>query len=53
MNFYANTDRLELALDEEKYSRILLNLVSNALKFTPEGGQVRISVRALGDFAEV
>ena len=53
MNFYANTDRLELALDEEKFSRILLNLVSNALKFTPEGGQVRISVRALGDFAEV
>ena len=53
LRFNSNTDRLELALDEEKFSRILMNLVSNALKFTPEGGQVRLVVRALGDFAEV
>lgn len=53
LTFHANCDRLELALDDEKYSRILLNLVSNALKFTPCGGKVRIAVRALGDFAEV
>ena len=53
LSFHSNTDRLELALDEEKFSRILMNLVSNALKFTPEGGQVRLVVRALGDFAEV
>lgn len=53
LSFHANCDRLTLALDEEKYGRILSNLVSNALKFTPEGGRVRIVVRALGDFAEV
>lgn len=53
MSFHANCDRLPLALDEEKYGRILSNLISNALKFTPEGGCVRIVVRALGDFAEV
>jgi len=53
LGFHANCDRLALALDEEKFGRILLNLVSNALKFTPAGGQARISVRALGDFAEV
>ena len=53
LSFHANADHLALALDEEKYSRILLNLVSNALKFTPEGGCVKIVVRALGDFAEV
>ena len=53
MSFHANTDRLEMALDDEKYARILLNLLSNALKFTPAGGSVRLSVRALGDAAEV
>lgn len=53
LSFHANCDRLALALDEEKYGRILSNLLSNALKFTPEGGKVKIIVRALGDFAEV
>ena len=47
LGFHANADRLELALDEEKYTRILMNLLSNALKFTPEGGRVRVQVRAL------
>ena len=53
LSFHANVDRLETALDEGKYARILMNLLSNALKFTPAGGSVRTSVRALGDFAEV
>lgn len=53
LTFHSNCDRLALALDEEKYGRILSNLISNALKFTPEGGRVKIVVRALGDFAEV
>ena len=50
--FHANCDRLELALDEEKYGRILMNLLSNALKFAP-GGEIHVTVRALGDFVEV
>jgi len=50
--FHANCDRLELALDEEKYGRILMNLLSNALKFAP-GGTVQVCVRALGDYVEI
>ncbi len=33
-------------LDAAKAQRILLNLLSNAFKFTPAGGRVRVSLRA-------
>jgi CheY-like chemotaxis protein len=39
--------------DPERLQQILLNLLSNAVKFTPEGGQVRVSVCGEETFAEV
>ncbi len=35
--------------DLEKITRVLTNLVDNALKFTPEGGQVALSADILDD----
>ncbi|MDD5679527.1 MAG: ATP-binding protein [Kiritimatiellae bacterium] len=37
---------LELELDADKISQVLNNLLSNALKFTPPKGEIRISLNA-------
>ncbi|HZX42425.1 MAG TPA: ATP-binding protein, partial [Myxococcaceae bacterium] len=37
--------RLVASLDPSRILRVILNLLSNAFKFTPEGGTVRISLR--------
>ena len=43
----------EIEADASKFKQMLLNLVSNAIKFTPTGGTVRISGRRLADAAEI
>ena len=39
--------------DERKVKQVLLNLLSNALKFTPEGGRIDVSARDHDGVAEV
>ncbi|MFO1317738.1 MAG: GAF domain-containing protein [Burkholderiales bacterium] len=39
--------------DERKVKQVLLNLLSNALKFTPEGGAIRVRAGVAGDFVEI
>jgi signal transduction histidine kinase/ligand-binding sensor domain-containing protein/CheY-like chemotaxis protein/AraC-like DNA-binding protein len=41
-SFYTN-------FDHDKIERILFNLLSNAYKFTPEGGQVSVILNLIGD----
>ena len=43
----------EIRADERKFKQILLNLLSNAVKFTPDGGEVVVRARQVGDTIEV
>jgi CheY-like chemotaxis protein/anti-sigma regulatory factor (Ser/Thr protein kinase) len=43
----------DIEADSGKFKQMLLNLLSNALKFTPQGGRVRISARRLPDAVEI
>jgi len=42
--YQADTDHLPALFDKDKVERILFNLLSNAFKFTPTGGSVRMEL---------
>lgn len=46
LTLYVETAPIILIADPIRFKQIVYNLLSNAIKFTPEGGQVTVTVRA-------
>jgi DNA-binding response OmpR family regulator len=43
LKFSSVENKIMVYLDEEKFEKIITNILSNALKFTPEGGSVEVN----------
>lgn len=50
---YVSGQRLHLVADPTKLKQMLLNLVSNAIKFTSAGGRISIRTRQVGSWIEI
>ncbi|MDO4163186.1 MAG: two-component regulator propeller domain-containing protein [Bacteroides sp.] len=44
LTFFSAEESLHMAFDEDKIGKVVMNLLSNAFKFTPEGGRVDVSL---------
>ena len=49
----APEDFPSIIADEDKVDQILTNLLSNAVKYSPNGGEIRVEIRDLGDMVTV
>lgn len=48
LNFFSPLTSLYVKFDEDKLSKIMMNLLGNAFKFTPEGGKVDVTLETSG-----
>jgi PAS domain S-box-containing protein len=46
-------EEIKLIGDADRLQQIVWNLLSNAIKFTPEGGQIEVELKRIGERAEV
>lgn len=53
LSFDSKLDSLDTAFDIKKMERVIFNLLSNAVKFTPEGGQIEMSVLRSSDHLKI
>ncbi len=53
VDFLSDKEHIDLYFDREQLGKVFFNLLSNAHKFTPEGGRVSMMIREEKDFIEI
>lgn len=52
INMEVSLEEVEIKADEDMMSQVFINLINNSIKFTPEGGSIRINLHNQGDTIE-
>lgn len=50
LTFFSAMESLNMSFDEDKIGKVVMNLLSNAFKFTPEGGRVDVALEMSKEF---
>ena len=48
-HFLPDSDKIYLELDDFKFMQVINNLISNAIKFTPDGGEITVALEEKED----
>lgn len=51
--FWHDTEHIHVYFDKLQLEKVLFNLISNAFKFTPAGGKIKVSIREKEDQVEI
>jgi len=46
-------DRLQIFADRDRIDQVLVNVLSNAIRYSPEGGEIEIAVETAGDAVHI
>jgi signal transduction histidine kinase/ligand-binding sensor domain-containing protein/DNA-binding response OmpR family regulator len=53
LRFEPATEKLPVWIDRNNFDKVLMNLLSNAFRFTPDGGAIDLSLTASSRYAEI
>lgn len=53
LSFKSNVDHLDMLFDADKLGKVIVNLLSNAMKFTPAGGSIEVELQLVGQMLRI